>query len=142
MDRKKLVNQSIDYIMQHLEEDLSLDTVSAHFYISKYHFSRIFKEETGESIYSFIKRCRVDQSAVDMKLNPAKAITDIGLDYGYSSSNYSSVFKKRHDISPTAFKQSICITGLTGRTTVWLWIYVSPFYNSKNSEANRTAFFL
>lgn len=107
MDRKKLVNQSIDYIMQHLEEDLSLDTVSAHFFISKYHFSRIFKEETGESIYSFIKRCRVDQSAVDMKLNPAKAITDIGLDYGYSSSNYSSVFKKRHDISPTAFKQSI-----------------------------------
>ncbi|WP_294151880.1 GyrI-like domain-containing protein [uncultured Clostridium sp.] len=107
MDRKKLVNQSIDYIMQHLGEDLSLDTVSAHFFISKYHFSRIFKEETGESIYSFIKRCKVDQSAVDIKLNPAKAITEIGLDYGYSSSNYSSVFKKHHDVSPSCFKQAI-----------------------------------
>lgn len=42
-----------------------------------------------------------------MKLNPTKSITDIGLDYGYSSSNYSSVFRKRHDISPTMFKQSI-----------------------------------
>ena len=78
MDRKKLVYQIIDYIMQHLDEDLSLDTVSAHFFISKYHFSRIFKEETGESIYSFIKRCKIDQSAIDMKLNPTKAITDIG----------------------------------------------------------------
>lgn len=107
MDRKKLVNQSIDYIMQHLDEDLSLDTLSARFFISKYHFSRMFKEETGESIYAFIKRCRVDQSAIDIKLNPAKAITDIGLDYGYSSSNYSSVFKKRRNISPTMFKQSI-----------------------------------
>lgn len=34
MDRKNLVNQSIDYIIQHLDED----------YISKNHFSRIFNE--------------------------------------------------------------------------------------------------
>lgn len=107
MDRKELVNQSIDYIMQHLDKDLSLDTVAAKFYISKYHFSRIFKAETGESLYSFVKRCKVDQSAIDMKLKPTKAITDIGLDYGYSSSNYSSVFKKHHDTSPTVFRQSI-----------------------------------
>jgi len=107
MDRKELVNQSIDYIMQHLDEDLSLDTLAAQFYISKYHFSRIFKDETGESIYAFIKRCKVDQSAIDMKLNPIKAITDIGLDYGYSSSNYSSLFRKHHDTSPSMFRQSI-----------------------------------
>lgn len=107
MDRKKLVNQSIDYIMQHLNEDLSLDSVAAQFYISKYYFSRIFKEETGESVYAFIKRCKVDQSAIDMKLNPAKAITDIGLDYGYSASNYSSVFRKHHDTSPAMFRRSI-----------------------------------
>lgn len=107
MDRKKLVNQSIEYIMQHLNEDLTLDLVAAQFYISKYHFSRIFKEETSESVYAFIKRCKVDQSAVDMKLNPAKSITDIGLDYGYSASNYSSVFRKHHDTSPALFRQSI-----------------------------------
>lgn len=107
MDRKKLVNQSIDYIMQHLDEELSLDIVAAQFYISKFHFSRIFKEETGESVYGFIKRCRVDQSAIDIKLNPEKAITDIGLDYGYSASNYSSLFRKHRDISPAMFKHSI-----------------------------------
>ena len=107
MDRKELVNQSIDYIMQHLDEDLSLDILASEFYISKFHFSRIFKEETGESVYAFIKRCKVDQSAVDIKLNPAKTIIDIGLDYGYSSSNYSSVFKKNRTISPSVFKQSI-----------------------------------
>ena len=109
MDRKKIINQSIDYIIQHLDEDLSLDTIAAHFFLSKYHFSRIFKEETGESVYAFIKRCKVDQSAVDMKLNPKKAITDIGLDYGYSSSNYSTVFRKRHHTSPTIFKQSTSV---------------------------------
>ena len=107
MDRKTLVNQSIDFIMQHLDGHLSLDTVAERFHLSKYHFSRIFKEETGESVYAFIKRCKVDQSAIDMKLNPAKAITDIGLDYGYSASNYSSLFRKHHDTSPAMFRQSI-----------------------------------
>lgn len=107
MDRKKLVNDSIDYIMQHLDEDLSLDCVAAQFYVSKYHFSRIFKEVTGETIYAFMKRCKVDQSAIDMKLNPMKAITDIGLDYGYSSSNFSSIFKKHHKMAPSLFRQSI-----------------------------------
>lgn len=107
MDKEKLVNQSIDYIMQNLNEDLSLDHIAAQLYISKYYFSRIFKEKTGESVYAFIKRCKVDQSAIDIKLDPLKAITDIGLDYGYSASNYSSVFKKHHNTSPTVFRQSI-----------------------------------
>lgn len=106
-DRKKLVNQSIDYILQHLDDELSLDTLSARFFISKYHFARLFKQKTGESVYAFIKRCKVDQSAIDMKLHPTKAITEIGLDYGYSSSNYSTVFRQHHHMSPKAFKQSI-----------------------------------
>lgn len=59
MERKELVNQSIDYIIQHLDEDLSLDILSAHFCISKYHFSRIFKEETGESFMHSLNAVRL-----------------------------------------------------------------------------------
>lgn len=107
MNRKKIIDKSIDYIIQHLDEGVSLDNVADEFYISKYHFSRIFKEVTGESLYAFIKRCKIDQSAIDIKLNPKKTITDVGLNYGYSSSNYSSVFKKKLGTSPSLFKQSI-----------------------------------
>lgn len=113
MDKRRLVDESIDYIMEHLEEDLSLDVLAAHFYISKYHFDRIFKEKTGESIYAFIKRCKIDESAIAIKLDPEKAITEIGLEYGYSPSNFSSVFKKRHATSPTGFKRSSPIRSKT-----------------------------
>lgn len=104
MNRKKLVNLSIDYIMQHLDEELSLDSLAEHFYISKFYFCRIFKEETGETIVSFIRRSRIDQSAIDMKVHPVKSITDIAADYGYSSSNYSTLFQKHHIISPKQFR--------------------------------------
>ena len=78
MDRKKLVSESIDYIIQHLEEELSLDTVAAHFLYQNSISAGSSGKKPGKLSIPFIKRCRVDQSAVDMKLNPTKAITDIG----------------------------------------------------------------
>ncbi len=96
MIKKELINQSIDYIIQHFNEDISINEVADHFHFSKFYFCRMFKEVTGESIYAFMKRLKMDQSAVDINLEKQKAITDIGLDYGYSLSNYSSAFKKHY----------------------------------------------
>ncbi len=102
-----VVSKSIDYIMQHLDEEISIADVADYCHFSKYYFSRVFKEKTGESIYAFIKRSKMEQSAIRLKVEKDKMITDIGFDYGYSPSNYSSTFKKHHSISPVAFRNSI-----------------------------------
>ena len=112
MIKKELINQSIDYIIQHFNQDISVKDVADHFHFSEYYFSRSFKEVTGESVYGFIKRLKMDQSAVDLKLVKDKPITEIGLDYGYSSSNYSSAFRKHHHISPAEFRKSTNVTGM------------------------------
>lgn len=93
--------------MQHIGEDISIEDVADYCYFSKYYFSRIFKEETGESIYAFIKRIKLEQSAFRLKVERGKTITDIGFDYGYSPSNYSSVFKQYHNVSPACFRRKI-----------------------------------
>ncbi len=121
MDKKQLINEVIEYIISHLNDDLTLDRVAERFHFSKYYFSRMFKEETGESVYAFIKRCKMDQSAVDIKLKRAKSIIEIGMDYGYTSSNYSSVFRQHHMVSPAMFRRentagSVQIPFDTGRT--------------------------
>lgn len=107
MISNELVSQSIDYIMQHLDEEISIEDVANHCHFSKYYFSRVFKAETGESIYAFIKRLKMEQSALRLKIEKYKSITDIGFDYGYSPSNYSSVFKKHHNRSPVEFRKSV-----------------------------------
>jgi len=101
------VNRGIEYIMRHLEDEISIDDVARHCNISKYHFSRVFRSQTGQSMYGFIKRLKMDQSALKLKIEKKKSITDIGLDYGYSSSNYSSAFKKHHAISPLEFRRLV-----------------------------------
>lgn len=113
MIKKEIINQIIDYIRQHFDEDISVGDVAGHFHFSKYYFCRAFKEATGESIYAFMKRLKMDQSAIDIKLGKNKPLTDIGLDYGYSPSNYSSAFKKHHRVSPIEFRKSINVTGIS-----------------------------
>lgn len=105
--KKSLINKSIEYILQHIDEDISIEDVANHCNFSKYHFSRMFKEETRISIYSLIKRIKMDQSAVSLKVEKDKTITDIGFNYGYSSSNYSSAFSKLYSICPVEFRKAM-----------------------------------
>jgi AraC family transcriptional regulator len=101
------INRAIDYIFNHINDDLSVDDIASYIGFSRFHFSRLFKKETGEGIFQFIKRLRMEQSAFRLKVETNKSITEIGGDYGYSSSNYSSAFKQHHEITPAQFRQSI-----------------------------------
>ncbi len=107
MITKEVVNRAINYIMEHMNEEITIDQVADYCNFSKFYFSRVFKEETGESLYAFIKRMRIDQSAFRLKVERGRKITDIGFDYGYSPSNYSSVFKQYHNTSPAEFRKSV-----------------------------------
>ncbi len=101
------INRAIDYILNHINENISVDAIASHCNFSRYYFSRMFKMETGESIYEFIKRVKMEQSAFRLKVEKSRSITDISGDYGYSSSNYSSAFKQHHNLSPIEFRRSI-----------------------------------
>lgn len=107
MITNEIINQAIDYILHHIGEEIQIEDVANYCHFSKYYFSRLFKAETGESIYAFIKRVKMEQSAFRLKVERGKTVTDIGFDYGYSPSNYSSVFKQYHRESPMDFRRGI-----------------------------------
>lgn len=92
-------------MLQHVDGEITVKDVADRFHYSEYYFSRAFKAMTGESVYAFIKHLKMDQSAIDIKLKRNKTITDIGLEYGYTASNYSSAFKLHHSISPSKFRE-------------------------------------
>lgn len=55
---KKIV-EMIHYINENLSKDLSIEALSARFFISKFHMMRKFKEETGYSMHQYILEKRV-----------------------------------------------------------------------------------
>ncbi len=119
----ELINQSIDYIIQNFDQELTVKDIAEHFHFSESYFSRCFRATTGYSVYELIKRLRMDQSAIDIKLIKERSITDIGLDYGYSASNFSSAFKKHHNISPAQFRRSSAVKEIK-----------NPFYPEGSSQ--------
>lgn len=106
MITNEAVNRAIDYILQHVDEELTLEDVAEYCHFSKFYFSRLFREQTGESVYAFIRRTRLEQSAFRLKTEKDRPVTQIGADYGYSPSNYSSAFRLHYHKSPVDFRRS------------------------------------
>lgn len=105
--QNQIINNALEYIQLHILENVSVDQVAAFCGYSKFYLERIFKSETGESIYSFIKRMKVEQSAFRLKVEKQKSVSEICTDYGYSSSNYATLFKDRFGKSPARFRKNI-----------------------------------
>ena len=91
-----------NYINMHLESDLSLNSLSDLFFLSKYHISHVFKEQMGISIYQYIlqKRLIMGKNCILSGI----PISQVHLHCGFH--NYSSffrTFKKEFGISPKDF---------------------------------------
>lgn len=108
MVENEIINKAIEYIFEHIDEKLTVDEVAQYCHMSRFHFSRLFKQEVGESLYSFIKHNRIALSAVNLKANREKSVTDVGLECGYSASNYATAFKEQLKQSPVQFRQNRC----------------------------------
>lgn len=105
--QNQVVNFAIDYVIRNVVSELKVDHVARACGYSPYYLERLFKAETGESIYSFIKRMKVEQSAFRLKVEKEHSVSVIGEEYGYSSSNYATLFKKHFGRTPAAFRKQI-----------------------------------
>lgn len=73
--------------------------------LSKYHFSRQFKNSTGLSPSRyFIRLCM--QRARQLLADTSRSIIDIGLEVGYSSpGHFSQIFRREVGLSPSHYRQ-------------------------------------
>ncbi len=96
------INRVIDYIEANLAGDLSLDTLASVAAFSPYHFHRIFKTMVGENLSTFIRRRRAEKAASLLLANPARPITGIALECGFSSPGaFARVFRDTFGASAT-----------------------------------------
>lgn len=102
----KQINIVVEYINNHLEENIDLKTLAEISNFSSYHFQRIMKAILGESIGSFIIRMRVE-TAAQLIRHTDLPIHEIAYKVGYDTpSSLSKVFKQIYDISPTDYRNN------------------------------------
>ena len=100
-------NRVVDHIQAHLAEPLDLETLAGVACFSPCHFHRLFHGWMGETIHDFIVRLRVERAAAQLAYDPAKSVTEIALDCGFSSSStFARAFKAFHGVSASEWRNN------------------------------------
>lgn len=100
------LNQALLYIENHLGEDVSLRSVSEIACYSPFHFHRIFKQVTGETLQAYVLRKRVERAALQLMHRPDLNIADVGEWAGFKSGSvFSRSFRQVYGQSPASFRK-------------------------------------
>lgn len=95
------LNAAIDWISQHLDRQIQLRDVAHAANFSNFHFHRVFRAHTGETLTAYVTRVRLERALHLMKTVRNKPLTDIAIESGFATaSNFSRVFKARFGVSP------------------------------------------
>ncbi|NQY94948.1 MAG: GyrI-like domain-containing protein [Campylobacteraceae bacterium] len=104
--RAEIVNKALAYIYRYIDTNITLDELARLNSVSKYHFHRIFKEETGENLFERIIAIRLQKAANLLITNRYSSISEIAQLCGYSShSSFIKAFKNRFTYTPTQWKK-------------------------------------
>ncbi|MFZ5354025.1 MAG: AraC family transcriptional regulator [Bacillota bacterium] len=99
------INKVQDYIESNLSEDFTLLKLSQIANFSPYHFHRIFYMMTGETLFQFIQRIRLEKSVFLLVSNPQTPITQIALECGFANqASFAKAFKKHFNVSASKIR--------------------------------------
>ena len=97
------IEAALSYINEHLSEELSVELLAEKVYLSRYHFMRLFKADTGSTVHAYIRQKRLLYAARLIRggVNANKAAADSGFsDY----SAFHRAFRECFSISPGDLK--------------------------------------
>jgi AraC family transcriptional regulator len=97
---------SLSFIEDNLDKDLSIDDVAAAACLSRYHYSRLFRVLTNETVMGYIRRRRLSVAAESL-IRTTTPIIDIALASGFDSNEaFTRAFRKMFAMTPSDFRQS------------------------------------
>jgi AraC family transcriptional regulator len=103
---KNKLQQAIEYIDNHLTENLSLKEIASVVGISPHYFTSLFKQSTGLSAYQFVIYRRMER-AKQLLRRQDLSITQVSLHVGFQSqSHFTNVFRKCTGMTPRVYREA------------------------------------
>ena len=97
------IGRTLSYINENLTADLSIDTLADRVFLSRYHFMRLFKEQTGSTVHQYVRQKRLLYAArlIREGVPAVRAAGDAGFnDY----SVFHRAFRSSFGITPAELK--------------------------------------
>ncbi|WP_336219156.1 transcriptional regulator PocR [Citrobacter amalonaticus] len=101
------MKKALRYIDAHLSDDLRLEDVASHVYLSPYYFSKLFKKYQGIGFNAWVNQQRM-ASARELLCHSDWSIASIARNLGFSQTSYfCKVFRQTYQVTPQAYRQKI-----------------------------------
>lgn len=102
---KESASQMMQYVHEHYNEEINLDSLAHFMHLNKSYVSRFFKETVGMTFSSYLRHYRIEQAKKLLRTSEL-TITEIAEQVGYPELTYfSRIFKKETNLTPNEFKQ-------------------------------------
>ena len=99
------LNDAINYIEEHLTDEIDYEQLGRIACCSSYHFQRMFAYMSGVPLSEYIRRRKMSLAAVDIQSKGMKII-DVAVKYGYSSPTaFNRAFQSVHGTAPSVVKK-------------------------------------
>lgn len=104
MNYLRQIQRGIDYIEEHLDEDINLADVTRFAGVSHWHFQRMFKALTSETLKTYIRSRRLANSRIKLVQTDASVLT-IAIEAGFDSqASFTRAFKKAFGLPPARYR--------------------------------------
>ena len=122
MNMLERMNATIEYIEEHLLEELHMPTIAKIAGTSDSEIQKTFYALTGISIVEYIRRRRLSLAGLELQKGK-KSVLEIALEYGYTSpDSFTRAFRLMHGTTPSAVKKGGCLLKSYGKITFVLTI--------------------
>ncbi|MFX3619149.1 MAG: effector binding domain-containing protein [Sporolactobacillus sp.] len=103
MDTIAILQDILEYVDEHITDNISPDSLAARAGFSTWHFCRVFQWGIGYSVMAYVRNRRLAFAAHE--LISGRRILDISLDYGFEThSGFSKAFRRYFGCSPGIYR--------------------------------------
>ena len=95
------IQNAINYIEDHITEELDYEQIARQSFSSSFHFQRVFSVLCGYTLGEYIRNRRLSLAGIELT-NTQEKIIDVAFKYGYDNpESFANAFRKFHGIAPS-----------------------------------------
>lgn len=103
------IRNALRLVQERLGDTLEIDDVARDVGLSRPHFFKLFREQVGVTPNIYLNALRMER-AIERLAATSEAVSDIGLDLGFSSqASFSRFFIANGVVAPSAYRRSVYV---------------------------------
>lgn len=109
MEWMEIIGNSIQYMEDHITENITVEDVAKGVGVSSFYFQKGFAMLCGFSVSEYIRNRRLALAGNDLLVTDEKII-DIAMKYGYDSpDSFTKAFTRFHGVTPTSVRKDVVL---------------------------------